>query len=207
MLMRRKPERDFDWFTTPTGEPRGYITPHTLDELWFHTGTACNLSCPFCLEGSTPGDTRLDRITLADAQPFIDEAVALGVKQFSFTGGEPFIVTDFVNILRYASALNPCLVLTNGTDPVHKRLRQIETFVARDDPGAAERLIDRLINRGDALTDHPDRGRRLPELPESGLRELLVGNYRIVYRRTPKTVEVLTVFDGHRLLREDELSS
>jgi len=48
---------------------------------------------------------------------------------------------------------------------------------------------------------------RLPELPESGLRELLVGNYRIVYRRTPKTVEVLTVFDGHRLLREDELSS
>ncbi len=93
------------------------------------------------------------------------------------------------------------------TEQAAERLRQIETFVARDDPEAAERLIDRLINRGDALTDHPDRGRRLPELPESGLRELLIGNYRIVYRRTPKTVEVLTVFDGHRLLREDELSS
>ena len=32
------------------------------------------------------------------------------------------------------------------------------------------------------------------ELPESGLRELIVNNHRIVYRRTPKAVEVLTVF-------------
>ena len=40
---------------TPDGEPRGYIQPHALRELWFHTGTACNLSCPFCLEGSKPG--------------------------------------------------------------------------------------------------------------------------------------------------------
>lgn len=117
---------------TPDGDPRGYIQPHALRELWFHTGTACNLSCPFCLEGSKPGDGRLDRITLADAQPLMDEAVALGVEQFSFTGGEPFIVKDFVNILRYASTLKPCLVLTNGTDPVLKRLHQIETL--RDQP-------------------------------------------------------------------------
>lgn len=113
---------------TPTGDPRGYIDPHTLRELWFHTGTACNLACPFCLEGSKPGDNRLGRITLRDAQPLIDEALERGVEQFSFTGGEPFIVKDFVNILRYAAAHRPCLVLTNGTEPVHKRLRQIETL-------------------------------------------------------------------------------
>ena len=38
-----------NWLYTPKGEKRGYIQPHTLKELWFHTGTACNLSCPFCL--------------------------------------------------------------------------------------------------------------------------------------------------------------
>ncbi|MFQ5636179.1 MAG: radical SAM protein [Gammaproteobacteria bacterium] len=124
--MSRAPTRDPDWALTPAGEPRGYIDPHALDELWFHTGTACNLSCPFCLEGSTPGDARLDRITLADARPLMEEAVALGVKQFSFTGGEPFIVKDFVNILAFAAGLKPCLVLTNGTDPVLKRLHHIE---------------------------------------------------------------------------------
>jgi len=127
---------------TPNGEPRGYILPGALKELWFHTGTACNLACPFCLEGSKPGDSRLDRITLEDARPLMDEAVSLGVQQFSFTGGEPFIVKDFINILRYASSLNPCLVLTNGTDPVLKRLHQIETLVNQPHPVAFRVSID-----------------------------------------------------------------
>jgi molybdenum cofactor biosynthesis enzyme MoaA len=133
---------------TRSGEPRGYIEPHALQELWFHTGTACNLACPFCLEGSKPGDRRLERITLADARPFIDEAVVLGVAQFSFTGGEPFIVKDFVNILRYASSYRPCLVLTNGTDAVHKRLKQIAALRAQPNPIAFRVSID-----------YPDRNR------------------------------------------------
>ena len=111
---------------TSHGDPRGYIEPHALDELWFHVGTACNLECPFCLEGSRPGDNRLQRMTLKDTRPFMEEALRQGVRQFSFTGGEPFIVRDFVNILAHAATLRPCLVLTNGTDPVLKRLRQIE---------------------------------------------------------------------------------
>lgn len=121
-------EQSGDWRHTPSGDPRGYIDPHALSELWFHTGTACNLECPFCLEGSKPGDTRLDRITLADVEGLMREAAEIGVEQFSFTGGEPFIVRDFVNILRFAADLKPCLVLTNGTDPVLKRLQQIATL-------------------------------------------------------------------------------
>lgn len=142
MLMARRTQRGPDWATTPAGEPRGYIDPHALDELWFHTGTACNLSCPFCLEGSTPGDGRLDRITLADAQPLMDEAVQLGVKQFSFTGGEPFVVKDFVNILAYAASLKPCLVLTNGTDVVLKRLHHIERLIGSEYPISFRISID-----------------------------------------------------------------
>lgn len=116
------------------GQPRGYIDAHALDELWFHTGTACNLACPFCLEGSKPGDTRLDRIRLEDVQPLMAEACERGVRQFSFTGGEPFIVKDFVRILRHAASLRPCLVLTNGTDPVLKRLGQIASLRDCDHP-------------------------------------------------------------------------
>ena len=108
----------------------GYIQPHALRELWFHTGTACNLRCPFCLEGSRPGDGRLGRITLEEIRPVIASAVALGVEQFSFTGGEPFIVKDFINILAHAARFRPCLVLTNGTQPVLKRLPQIERLAA-----------------------------------------------------------------------------
>lgn len=129
---------------TQNGTPRGYIKPHALRELWFHTGTACNLACPFCLEGSKPGDGRLDRIKLDDARPFIDEAEALGVEQFSFTGGEPFVVKDFVDILSYAAAHKPCLVLTNGTAAVLKRLHQIATLTSRPNPVAFRISIDYL---------------------------------------------------------------
>lgn len=110
---------------TSRGDPRGWIAPHALDELWFHVGTACNLECPFCLEGSRPGDDRLQRMTLADVRPFVAEALALGVRQFSFTGGEPFVVRDFVGILAHCAEHRPCLVLTNGTDALLKRLRQL----------------------------------------------------------------------------------
>src|SRR5882724_5277478 len=131
-----------EWLFTPRGDARGYIQPHTLSELWFHTGTACNLACPFCLEGSRPGDRRLGRVTFADLQPFIDEAVQLGVRQFSFTGGEPFLIKDLVRILSYALERAPCLVLTNGVDAVPKRLAKLAELRARPHALALRVSID-----------------------------------------------------------------
>lgn len=90
------------------------------------------------------------------------------------------------------------------TEQASSRLSEIEEFIARDRPAAAAKLIDKLVARGDALARHPNRGRRLPEIPGSGLRELVVDHYRIVYRRTAAAVQILTVFEGHRLLRPDE---
>lgn len=123
-----------DWLKTPQGEPRGYIQPKLLKELWFHTGTTCNLSCPFCLEGSKPGDDRLNRVTFDDAKPFIDEALKLGIEQFSFTGGEPFVIKDTVRVLDYALNFRPCLVLTNATKPLQKRLNEIKPLLQKPNP-------------------------------------------------------------------------
>ena len=110
---------------TSRKEPRGYIQPQSLAELWFHTGTNCNLRCPFCLEGSKPGDNRIEFLTLDDARRFIDEALDLGVKQFSFTGGEPFVNPEFLPILSYALEHRPCLVLTNATEPLKNRMTEL----------------------------------------------------------------------------------
>jgi len=164
---------------TPDAERRGFIDPGQLRELWFHTGTACNLACPFCLEGSKPGDRRLDRITLDDARPLLDEAAAIGVEQFSFTGGEPFIVKDFVNILRYASALKPCLVLTNGTEPVLKRLRQIETLAAQPYPVAFRISID----YPDSARHDAGRGSGSFEKAWQGMRELYCRGFKVSLAR------------------------
>jgi MoaA/NifB/PqqE/SkfB family radical SAM enzyme len=159
---------DIDPLLTAAGDPRGYIRPHALDELWFHTGTACNLACPFCLEGSKPGDNRLQRITLDDARPLIDEAVTLGVRQFSFTGGEPFLVKDFINILAGAAAYRPCLVLTNGTEPVLRRLRQLRRL--QDSPHPVSFRVS--IDYPDADRHDAGRGAGNFQTALQGLKEL-----------------------------------
>ena len=133
---------DDDWLFTPLGDPRGYIEPHTLSELWFHTGTACNLACPFCLEGSKPGDRRIGRVTFAEVRPFLEEAAGLGVRQLSFTGGEPFIVKDLVRILDHALAIAPVLVLTNGVDALPRRLPKLRALRARPHPLAFRVSLD-----------------------------------------------------------------
>jgi len=119
------------WTHTRAGVARGYIQPASLDELWFHTGTNCNLRCPFCLEGSKPGDNRIELISAAEARAYIDEAIGMGVRKFSFTGGEPFVNPDMVAILDHALDHRPCLVLTNGTEPLINRLADVLPLIAK----------------------------------------------------------------------------
>lgn len=104
------------------------IALERLRELWLHTGTSCNLSCPFCHEGSKPGDERLQAFTLAEISPVLDRAVAMGVERFAFTGGEPLILRDIHAILTYALQRRPVLVLTNGTAPFIRRSHQLASL-------------------------------------------------------------------------------
>lgn len=134
--------KTYDWHYTAKGEPRGFIDPHGLTELWFNVGTACNLSCDFCLEGSKPGDTRLQPMLLADVEPYLLEATEMGVERFAFTGGEPFVIKEFHRILASASEHRPCLVLTNGTKPLHQRLHQLEPLTRANNPVSFRISID-----------------------------------------------------------------
>ena len=92
------------------------------------------------------------------------------------------------------------------TEQAFLRLAEIEDFVARDNPPAAVRLVSRLIEKAEVLTKFPQMGRQVPEVPGSDLRELIEGNYRIVYRVRNRVVEIITVFEAHRLLPDDDLA-
>ena len=167
------------WRFTPDGKPRGYIQPHALTELWFHTGTICNLRCPFCLEGSQPGDNRINQITLEDAQPLIDEAVDLGVEQFSFTGGEPFVNREIVRILDYALDRRPCMVLTNGTRPLRSRVGDV--LALRSKPNALRFRIS--LDHPDPERHDAERGRGNFELSLSTLGDLHAHGFRVSIAR------------------------
>lgn len=85
------------------------------------------------------------------------------------------------------------------------RLVEIREFVAQDSPTAAQRLVASLVNRGDSLSRLSQRGRPVPGFEAQGLRELIDGNFRLVYRVKGGVVEILTVFERHRLLPEEDL--
>ena len=79
-------------------------------------------------------------------------------------------------------------------------LREIATFIARDNPPAALKLGDLIFARVDSLERFPELGRVVPERNQSHLREIVVKNYRIVYRvhQKEKRLEILRVWHGAR---------
>ncbi len=80
------------------------------------------------------------------------------------------------------------------------RLLQIHDFVPGDNPAAAERLSERLFARAEALASLRFRGRPVAEAPGRALRELIEGNYRIIYRADADAVRIVTIFEGHRCI-------
>ena len=86
-----------------------------------------------------------------------------------------------------------------------RMLEEIERFIAQDNPQRASAFIDRLLEKVDAIASFPNMGRVVPELSQPEIREILVGKYRIVYKETPDQIVILTVFEGHRSLRFEEL--
>lgn len=85
------------------------------------------------------------------------------------------------------------------------RLDQIERYIARNNPERSVRFIEMLMQKGESIADNPDKGRVVPEYGDARVRELIVGNYRMVYRKKQNHIEILTVFEGHRLLRKEEI--
>lgn len=91
------------------------------------------------------------------------------------------------------------------TKEAMQSLMEIEEYISRDNPIAAVEFVDKLITITETIVDNPKKGRVVPELSLENIRELLFKNYRIVYLVKKKSIEVLTVFEGHQLLKKEEV--
>ncbi len=92
------------------------------------------------------------------------------------------------------------------TNEALKRLQEIEEFIAMDNPSAPAKFVNKLISLAERIPENPKKGRIVPELSIEYIRELLHQNYRIVYLIMGKSIEVLTVFEGHQLLKKEDVS-
>lgn len=90
-----------------------------------------------------------------------------------------------------------------------RRLREIAEYIAKDSPMAAQQVVERLLQRSRLLSTPVPLGRRLPEFPDSALREVLERPYRLIYTATEHGLEIVTVMHYRQLLpsRVEDLSS
>ncbi|MGH2587168.1 MAG: type II toxin-antitoxin system RelE/ParE family toxin [Dehalococcoidia bacterium] len=79
-------------------------------------------------------------------------------------------------------------------------------YIAQDSPRAARAWMTRVIRATERLQDAPLSGRIVPEYDEHEIRELIVGNYRIIYRVTALGVEIARVWHGARSLTRDSIT-
>lgn len=87
-----------------------------LDQLWFQVaGTLCNLTCHHCFISCSPHNRSFGFLTLETVKQRLEEARELGVKEYYFTGGEPFLNPQMTAILVATLQYGPATVLTNGT--------------------------------------------------------------------------------------------
>jgi len=91
------------------------------------------------------------------------------------------------------------------TQNAKKQIIQIEEFIAEDNPSSAIDFVEKLINTTETLTKFPQKGRMVPEFSQTNIRELLYKNYRVVYLINNSKIEILTIFEGHRLLRNGDV--
>ena len=79
-------------------------------------------------------------------------------------------------------------------------LEAISEFVSRDSPYYANILVLDVMAGIERLAYFPHLGRLVPEVSDPQIRELLLGNYRVIYRYRLQIVEVLTIYHSARLL-------
>ncbi|PTW46847.1 toxin ParE1/3/4 [Sphingomonas faeni] len=68
-------------------------------------------------------------------------------------------------------------------------------YIARHDPDAATRLVERLVSSVARLADYPESGSARPEIG-TGARSITVGNYLVLYRVERDSVDIVRVVHG-----------
>ncbi|MGH6804864.1 MAG: radical SAM protein [Methyloceanibacter sp.] len=130
---------------TAKGEKRARVALKALRTLWINTGSLCNITCRNCYIESSPDNDRLAYITRAEMGAYLDE-IGRGswpVREIGFTGGEPFMNPDIIEMLGDALQRGfSVLVLTNAMQPMLRPRQRDGLTALREAHGS--RLVMRV---------------------------------------------------------------
>jgi molybdenum cofactor biosynthesis enzyme MoaA len=155
---------------TPPAEAPPRVALASLDTLWLQVGgTVCNLACTHCFISCSPTNHTHEMMTLEEVERHLAEAAALGVREYYFTGGEPFLNPEMEAILAATLAVGPAHVLTNGLlfDPA--RCRRLKALADTADYSLDLRVS---LDGYDAATNDAIRGAGTFDRVLDGVRHL-----------------------------------
>lgn len=83
-------------------------------------------------------------------------------------------------------------------------LEDIYDYIARHSPLYAQHQIESITDAAERLRQFPKSGRHIPEFPELPHREVIIGNYRVIYRYESEhdVVKIISVVHGAKLLKK-----
>jgi len=85
------------------------------------------------------------------------------------------------------------------------RASEIAEYIAQDNPTAAENWVNAVFTNVEQLNKFPESGRFVPGINNNFFRELMYGNYRIIYRIEENRISILTIRHGKQILPVDEI--
>ncbi|MBI1903622.1 MAG: radical SAM protein [Planctomycetia bacterium] len=142
-----------------------------LDDLWFQVaGTLCNLTCRHCFISCSPRNDKFGFLSLDQVRRALRDSVELGVKEYYFTGGEPFMNRDIVPILSETLRYGPATVLTNATLFKDAALSELAA-AERESPYSLEFRVS--IDGFSPETNDPIRGEGTFERAMHGVAQLV----------------------------------
>ncbi|MFY0648325.1 radical SAM protein [Sulfitobacter geojensis] len=112
---------------TAKGEARATVALSNPQTLWFNTGTLCNIECVNCYIASSPSNDALVYITADEVRDYLDqiETRSWPVREIAFTGGEPFMNPQMIDITEASLARGyDVLILTNAMRPMMRKSMQ-----------------------------------------------------------------------------------
>jgi len=87
------------------------------------------------------------------------------------------------------------------------RVSEIASYIAQENPSTAEKWVDTVFRKVKKIQTFPESGRIVPETQNKTVRELIYGNYRLIYRLEEKRISVLTVRHVKQILPVDEITA
>jgi len=86
------------------------------------------------------------------------------------------------------------------------KVTEIAEYISLDSPVEADKWVNNIFDKADSIPTFTNRFRQVKESSNPNHKEVIFGNYRIIFKVTPKKIYILTVRNFKQILPDNEIT-